>query len=401
MEKQIIEVTSNFVSPEERTRLVRLCTSITGDVDAAEDLAQETLLEAWRHEYALRDPGRCTQWLSGIARNVCLRWLRKRERDFALSINLKANQEASLIDLEDCLADDFDVEIELERRELIELLDRAMTLLPAETRAVLVKRYVEESPIAEVAEQLGTNVSAVSMRLQRGKLALRRVLTTNLRQEIAPYAVASTTEQWEETPFWCHLCGQHRLLGIRNPVEGKLLFKCPGCNPGAGELMSYNNLPLLKGVKGYRPLFNRLRNWCAHYYWTALRDGVIACPGCGRRLPVRIIRAENLPDWVQSYDEAAGWARTYYKYDRLVAIYCESCRDSYRSVLEYLVLGLPEGQRFLQSHPRIRTLPNQEIETEGRLAIVTRAESVTDNATLTVIADYETYKVLHVDGVNQ
>ena len=170
---------------------------------------------------------------------------------------MQANQEASLIDLEDCLADDFDVEIELERRELIELLDRAMTLLPAETRAVLVKRYVEESPIAEVAEQLGTNVSAVSMRLQRGKLALRRVLTTNLRQEIAPYAVASTTEQWEETPFWCHLCGQHRLLGIRNPEEGKLLFKCPGCNPGTGELMSYNNLPLLKGVKGYRPLSSR------------------------------------------------------------------------------------------------------------------------------------------------
>jgi DNA-directed RNA polymerase specialized sigma24 family protein len=31
----------------ERTWLVRLCTRFTGDVDVAEDLPQETLLEAW------------------------------------------------------------------------------------------------------------------------------------------------------------------------------------------------------------------------------------------------------------------------------------------------------------------------------------------------------------------
>jgi len=34
--------------PQERTRLVRLCTLLTGDSAAAEDLAQETLVEAWR-----------------------------------------------------------------------------------------------------------------------------------------------------------------------------------------------------------------------------------------------------------------------------------------------------------------------------------------------------------------
>ena len=39
----------------ERTRLVHLCARLTGDSNAAEDLAQETLLEAWRHFDALRD----------------------------------------------------------------------------------------------------------------------------------------------------------------------------------------------------------------------------------------------------------------------------------------------------------------------------------------------------------
>jgi DNA-directed RNA polymerase specialized sigma24 family protein len=38
---------------EERTRLVRLCARLTGSSGVAEDLAQETLLEAWRNQQKL------------------------------------------------------------------------------------------------------------------------------------------------------------------------------------------------------------------------------------------------------------------------------------------------------------------------------------------------------------
>src|SRR5215472_14181678 len=133
----------------ERVRLVRLCATITGNTDIAEDLAQETLLEAWRHLRELRDPQRRAQWLSGIARHVCLRWARKRGRDLAHLIETRPDEETMLADLEDNQADDFDLEVELERKELIELLDRALASLPSETRTILVKRYVEESPIVK------------------------------------------------------------------------------------------------------------------------------------------------------------------------------------------------------------------------------------------------------------
>lgn len=65
------------VLPHEWPRLVRLCAHFSGDRDAAEDLAQETLLEAWRHQDQLRDWQGYSAWLSAIARNVSLRWLRK------------------------------------------------------------------------------------------------------------------------------------------------------------------------------------------------------------------------------------------------------------------------------------------------------------------------------------
>src|SRR5262249_52357573 len=69
--------------PAERARLVRLCARLSGDPDAAEDLAQETLIEAWRHRQRLHDPQGYTHWLSAIARNVCLRWARRRGREHA------------------------------------------------------------------------------------------------------------------------------------------------------------------------------------------------------------------------------------------------------------------------------------------------------------------------------
>lgn len=147
----------------ERGRLMRLCARLSSDVDAAEDLAQETLLEAWRHLQELRDPERRSPWLSGIARNVCLRWTRSRARDRAQL--LQPNQSEASLDLEERLADSFDLELELERDELVALLDRAMALLPPETRAVLIARYIRDSPHAEIAAWLGLSDGAVKMKL--------------------------------------------------------------------------------------------------------------------------------------------------------------------------------------------------------------------------------------------
>src|SRR5687768_16618553 len=69
----------------ERAHLLRLCIHFTRDPDAAEDLTQESLYEAWRSAHKLSAAATSDdrrRWLSGIARNVCLRWARRRGRDF-------------------------------------------------------------------------------------------------------------------------------------------------------------------------------------------------------------------------------------------------------------------------------------------------------------------------------
>src|SRR5205085_6619275 len=103
----------------ERARLVRLCACLTGNCDAAEDLAQETLVEAWRHAHKLHDPSGRDRWLAAIARNVCHRWLRARGRELARHAHepLDTNAAESV----DGPADEFDVEVDLERHELAQL----------------------------------------------------------------------------------------------------------------------------------------------------------------------------------------------------------------------------------------------------------------------------------------
>jgi RNA polymerase sigma factor (sigma-70 family) len=391
MQLYTLEETGHFVSPEERAQLVRLCAAVTREREAAEDLAQEALLEAWCHRYAtpLQITAQRMPWLAGIARNMCLRWLRKRGSAASRFIQPLAVTPGAE------LADDLDLEVELERKELADLLDRALALLPEETRVILIQRYVEDSPPAEVAARLGINAHALTMRLQRGRLALRRVLTTTLGHELAPYAPSLTADLWEATPLWCYICGRQRLLGRRAAPGGELLLKCPTCSPGAEEAININLLPHLQGVKGYRPLLSRLRAWCDRYYRGGLEQGFNACPGCGRMAPVSIRRIEELPAWAYA---RKGPPRCMLPDDeRVVSMLCPACEEASLTSLEGLVLCLPESRRFLQSNPRIRRLPRQQLEVDGRAALITRFECVTGSATLDVISAYDSYEVMHIE----
>src|SRR6476660_5637933 len=85
------------VLPNEWLRLVRLCAHFTGDRDAAEDLAQETLIEAWRHQDRVYDWQGYSSWLSAIARNLSLRWVRQRGREAAhLGASINSTPDAAV-----------------------------------------------------------------------------------------------------------------------------------------------------------------------------------------------------------------------------------------------------------------------------------------------------------------
>jgi RNA polymerase sigma-70 factor (ECF subfamily) len=371
---------------------VRLCARLTGAPDAAEDLAQETLLAAWQTVDALRDPAARDAWLDGIARNLSRNWLRTRGRERAhLTPDFSASDAELGTGAEplDRLAGAFDLEVELERDELADLVARALSLLPAPTRRVLVERYIKDAPQAAVAARLGLSETAVAVRVHRGKLALRQVLATAFADEAAVYGLPTgdMTGGWRETRLWCPECGVRHLIG-RLAVEGGPGFqlRCPACHAAPGVYFSNaprdRFTPDLLGVTGFKRTLDRLMAWGGDFYPTALDAGAMACPRCGGAMPVRRRMPDDGPPSLRGQLGAA--------------VRCAACGWEAVQGLGGLVLALPEARAFWRTHPRIRWLPWERVEAEGGPAIVTRFASLRGAGRLDVVVARDTLRVLRV-----
>src|SRR5271154_6094849 len=62
------------------SRLLRSAYLLCGDKTEAQDLAQETLLQAYKSARRFRGDSAVYTWLYGILRNLCYRHLRKQKR---------------------------------------------------------------------------------------------------------------------------------------------------------------------------------------------------------------------------------------------------------------------------------------------------------------------------------
>lgn len=361
---------------QERPRIVRLCTYWLGDATHAEDAAQEVLIEAWHHIEQLRDPHAFRGWLSGIARNVCARWGRKRGRDSARLTDLPHEAAESELALKDA-----DLTIELERDDLVILLDRALALLPEEARAILIQKYLEGQPNEAIADYLGLTPNATAVRLHRGKMALRRVLTTHFAEESTTLGWDSTSEAWHQTGIWCPTCGHQRLMGKWDAQE--FIVRCPTCHiePNLYHAQSGPS-SIFDGVKGFRPALTRFTTWMDGYLRGAIPQGVVVCRRCHRLTPLR----KGFPPY----------APASLHQQRGLHVYCGHCEAGSYETLDDLALGLSQGLAFFRAHPRIHALPQMEINHDGMDAVVIRYASVTDSAIYEVVVNQETYEVLKV-----
>lgn len=150
---------------------LRMC----GHHEDAEDVFQETLLQAFRSLETVRDPGAVRTWLYRVVSNQCLMMRRKDppERQVGLE-ELEPGEDdvvpAALLGHEE-MPDDAAA-----RAELREHLRAAVLRLPKTLRIVLLLRDVEGLTTRETAEVLGLGLSAVKMRLSRAREKLREEL---------------------------------------------------------------------------------------------------------------------------------------------------------------------------------------------------------------------------------
>jgi RNA polymerase sigma factor (sigma-70 family) len=367
----------------ERPRLVRLCSYLTSGAPAAEDLAQEALLIGWRQRGQLVDHTGAGAWLSAIARNLCRHWRRGAQRaapyfvDSTLSDDLADGNPAGI-------ADPCDLEVELERDELATLLDRAMALLPGETRDALVQHYLEALPQAELAARFGVSEGTLAVRLHRGKLALRRVLTEHFPEEAASYGlVTPESDGWQETRLWCPSCGSQRFLGRFGRNTPELKLRCSTCDGPHGAQISATGLPFLERAATFRPALTRVLSWIHAYYIERAQDGAVPCLSCGRMLRLRIGAPPGNP----------GLSSTIYAW-------CDHCQAGPGHECWYsLAWCLPVVQRFWRENPRMR-MAQREIESGGLPAVLVGFESIAGTARIEVAISRPTFSILNVDSIH-
>jgi RNA polymerase sigma-70 factor (ECF subfamily) len=150
---------------------------VCGEREDARDVAQDTLLQAFKSLKELKDPGALRTWLYRVASNACL--MKRRKSKFAPA------KELSLEELMPAGPDEASIEIPdasampdqaAERAETQRVVREAIRELPPNYRIVLILRDIEQLSTRETAEALGIAETAVKMRLHRARVMVRNRL---------------------------------------------------------------------------------------------------------------------------------------------------------------------------------------------------------------------------------
>jgi RNA polymerase sigma-70 factor, ECF subfamily len=157
------------------------CYRMLGSAQDAEDLAQETLLRAWRALDRFQPRAQFQTWLYRIATNACLDELERRPRR-PEPVDPFPDRPS-----DDGVSPTYDPAARYAIREGMELaLLRAIQELPGRQRAVLVFRDVLGWTAPEVAEVLQSTVASVNSALQRARGTIDRHLPEPTRMAADP-----------------------------------------------------------------------------------------------------------------------------------------------------------------------------------------------------------------------
>ena len=157
------------------------CYRMLGSAQDAEDLAQETLLRAWRALERFEPRAQFQTWLYRIATNACLDELERRPRRPEPVDPFPDRPSA------ETASPTYDPAARYAIREGMELaLLRAIQELPGRQRAVLIFRDVLGWTAPEVAEVLESTVASVNSALQRARGTIERHLPETTRSAAGP-----------------------------------------------------------------------------------------------------------------------------------------------------------------------------------------------------------------------
>ncbi len=150
-------------------RLLRSATLLCGDESNAQDLVQDTFVEALRSVHRFRGQASLYTWLHSILLNLTRHYHRDSKR--LVYDNELAAQEVSVLEERPSALDCQSAAAELAR---------ALRQLSESHREVLVLRYYEHMKIHQLARHLGVSQGTVKSRLHYALLEMQKLLPAEM-----------------------------------------------------------------------------------------------------------------------------------------------------------------------------------------------------------------------------
>ncbi|MEI9813011.1 MAG: sigma-70 family RNA polymerase sigma factor [Acidobacteriota bacterium] len=173
---------TSSVSPEQQSRFVAenmrrvflLIYRIVRNVDDAQDLTQEAFIKALQRQDQLKDLEKAAHWLSRIATNTAIDFLRRSGRATFTDID-----DAPAVALRSRLENPEQRVLRAEHRDYLEA---GLNVLTGRERMALLLRDVEDMPAEEVAERLQCSKATVRSHIANARVKLRRFVERNPRK---------------------------------------------------------------------------------------------------------------------------------------------------------------------------------------------------------------------------
>lgn len=159
---------NRFVSEHLRRIFVQIY-RIVGNVADAQDLTQEAFIKALQHQEQLKDEQKAAHWLSRIATNTAIDFLRRNSRTSFCPIDEAPESHSE------------SPEQALLRSEHRGYLEDGLRLLSPRERAALLLRDVEGLPAEEVARRLDCSKATVRSHIANARTKFRKYIERRKR----------------------------------------------------------------------------------------------------------------------------------------------------------------------------------------------------------------------------
>jgi RNA polymerase sigma-70 factor (ECF subfamily) len=146
----------------------RFCAGVVGSTAVGEELMQEAFIEAWQAMPRVRGESTAKAWLFGIARRICIRHLRRRDRRAGLLERWLGTQAEPVADESSGRADDQ------------ALLRAGLAELSGPLRQAVLLRFQVGLDSVEMGAALGIRPATARKRVSLGIQALRQALRPRL-----------------------------------------------------------------------------------------------------------------------------------------------------------------------------------------------------------------------------